>query len=146
MTEMTTQENRWLGFIPRRGRGLVIFILLIAAAFCLGWLLSDGSSISESDNVLPEHVDASPSAWTCSMHPQIQLPTSGKCPICFMDLIPVSSDDESLDPRQLRMTPAAAKLAQIQTAPVRWATAATEVDSTAWTRRAPRRAHSIRYK
>jgi Cu(I)/Ag(I) efflux system membrane fusion protein len=75
-----------------------------------------------------DHADESPAAWTCSMHPQIQLPTAGKCPICFMDLIPVSSDDdESLDPSQLRMTPAAAKLAQIQTAPVRRAAAAAEV-------------------
>lgn len=28
--------------------------------------------------------------WTCSMHPQIQLTEPGKCPICGMDLIPMS--------------------------------------------------------
>lgn len=28
--------------------------------------------------------------WTCSMHPQIRLPNPGKCPICGMQLIPVS--------------------------------------------------------
>lgn len=27
--------------------------------------------------------------WTCSMHPQIKAETPGKCPICFMDLIPM---------------------------------------------------------
>jgi len=27
--------------------------------------------------------------WTCSMHPQIKAPEFGKCPICFMDLIPL---------------------------------------------------------
>lgn len=28
--------------------------------------------------------------WTCSMHPQIRQPRPGKCPICGMDLVPVS--------------------------------------------------------
>lgn len=28
--------------------------------------------------------------WTCSMHPQIKMPKPGKCPICFMDLIPLT--------------------------------------------------------
>lgn len=28
--------------------------------------------------------------WTCSMHPQIRLPNPGRCPICGMQLIPVS--------------------------------------------------------
>ena len=29
--------------------------------------------------------------WTCSMHPQIRLPTPGDCPLCGMKLIPVSN-------------------------------------------------------
>ncbi len=29
--------------------------------------------------------------WTCSMHPQIKLPKPGLCPICNMNLIPVST-------------------------------------------------------
>lgn len=28
--------------------------------------------------------------WTCSMHPQIRLPNPGRCPICGMQLIPLS--------------------------------------------------------
>ncbi len=28
--------------------------------------------------------------WTCSMHPQVRLANPGQCPICGMDLIPVS--------------------------------------------------------
>ena len=28
--------------------------------------------------------------WTCSMHPQIRKPSPGRCPICGMDLVPVS--------------------------------------------------------
>jgi Cu(I)/Ag(I) efflux system membrane fusion protein len=28
--------------------------------------------------------------WTCSMHPQVRLPRPGQCPICGMNLVPVS--------------------------------------------------------
>ena len=54
------------------------------------------------------------------MHPQVQLPAPGQCPICFMDLIPREDDDAGLTgPRQLRMSEAAMALADIQTTPVR---------------------------
>ena len=53
------------------------------------------------------------------MHPQIKLPKAGKCPICFMDLIPLTSgSDEGLGPRQVRMSENARQLAEIQTSPV----------------------------
>jgi Cu(I)/Ag(I) efflux system membrane fusion protein len=60
------------------------------------------------------------SDWTCSMHLQIHRPEPGQCPICAMDLIRVAQADEgeSLGPRQLRLSPAALRLAAIQTAPV----------------------------
>ena len=32
--------------------------------------------------------------WTCSMHPQIRLDKPGQCPICGMNLIPVSQLSE----------------------------------------------------
>jgi membrane fusion protein, copper/silver efflux system len=32
--------------------------------------------------------------WTCSMHPQIRMPGPGRCPICGMDLIPMSTGDD----------------------------------------------------
>jgi len=32
--------------------------------------------------------------WTCSMHPQVRQPGPGSCPICGMDLIPVSTGDD----------------------------------------------------
>jgi len=33
---------------------------------------------------------AAADTWTCSMHPQVRLPTPGRCPICGMELIPLS--------------------------------------------------------
>jgi Cu(I)/Ag(I) efflux system membrane fusion protein len=52
------------------------------------------------------------------MHPQIRLPKPGKCPICFMDLIPIETGGGELEPRQIRMSETAVKLAGIQTTPV----------------------------
>ncbi len=57
------------------------------------------------------------------MHPQIQLPGPGKCPICGMDLIPVE-DRSGIDDRdgstaaRLSMSRAAIAIAEIETAPV----------------------------
>ncbi len=54
--------------------------------------------------------------WTCSMHPQIRSNTPGKCPMCGMDLVAVSSSGiDHLDLNQVQMTEAALKLADIQT-------------------------------
>ena len=57
--------------------------------------------------------------WTCSMHPQIKLPKPGKCPICFMDLIPLDSgDDDEGGLRELSVSENSAKLMEIETVPV----------------------------
>lgn len=57
--------------------------------------------------------------WTCAMHPQVRLPRPGKCPICFMDLIPVTSEAPSEEsPRRLVMSEAGRILAEVETAPV----------------------------
>ena len=66
--------------------------------------------------------------WTCSMHPQFKLPKSGKCPICFMDLIPLSTEYESEDDeRVVRVSEAAKKLLQLETAAVERRAIETEI-------------------
>lgn len=60
-----------------------------------------------------------PTTWTCSMHPQIKLPKEGKCPICFMDLIPLTSSGGEEGPRELKMSEAALALAEIETTEVK---------------------------
>jgi Cu(I)/Ag(I) efflux system membrane fusion protein len=136
MTEKKTDIGSWFGFIPRRGKGLIVFILLIAAAFSFGMIISGGGNNSTTETaVAHDHGDAEAQTasaqatiWTCSMHPQIKLPEEGKCPICFMDLIPLESDDGSdMEPRQLKMSETAKKLARIQTTPVRRVFAESEV-------------------
>lgn len=58
--------------------------------------------------------------WTCSMHPQVQSPTPGDCPMCGMDLIPMrAGQGADLAPNQVHLTPRARALAAIQTTEVR---------------------------
>ena len=60
---------------------------------------------------------AADEVWTCSMHPQIQQPEPGQCPICGMDLILADMGDPSADsgPRAMSMSESAMGLADIQT-------------------------------
>lgn len=67
------------------------------------------------------------SEWTCSMHPQIKLDEAGQCPICFMDLIPVSSNGSEENTGQVSLSESAVKLAQISTTPVRLGIAQSKV-------------------
>ncbi|MBN1866885.1 efflux RND transporter periplasmic adaptor subunit [Candidatus Sumerlaeota bacterium] len=60
--------------------------------------------------------------WTCSMHPQIHQDAPGSCPLCGMDLIPVVSEESGsgeIGPREIRLSPYARKLAEVETTPVR---------------------------
>ncbi len=54
------------------------------------------------------------------MHPQIRQPKPGKCPICFMDLIPAvePGGGGDLGSREIELSEAAQKLAEVETAPV----------------------------
>ncbi|MPM54645.1 Cation efflux system protein CusB [bioreactor metagenome] len=49
------------------------------------------------------------------MHPQIRMHEPGKCPICGMDLIPLSQNNDSYDSSALHLTKEAAALANIVT-------------------------------
>jgi Cu(I)/Ag(I) efflux system membrane fusion protein len=107
--ELWQSPFRWL---------VVGFIVL---AFILGILISGGSGGEAGHEHGQEQAGEAPKAetWTCSMHPQIRQPKPGKCPICFMDLVPVESGGgEEVGPRQLKLSANAVKLAGIQTVPV----------------------------
>jgi Cu(I)/Ag(I) efflux system membrane fusion protein len=58
--------------------------------------------------------------WTCAMHPQIRLEKPGKCPLCGMDLIPLSqSVISSTDPDAIKFTGEAARMADVVTSVVK---------------------------
>lgn len=68
--------------------------------------------------------------WTCSMHPQIKLPQKGLCPICAMDLIPVyemGGEDEGGSGVSLALSESAQKLAEVETAEVKYLEVSNEV-------------------
>lgn len=101
-------------------RSLRFWILAGAIAlFLLGYWAGTGGGGHAPDGDGHVHREAAAHMWTCSMHPQIKKPGSGDCPICGMDLIPVQTQtEEELGPRQLKLTPAAVKLAEIAVTPV----------------------------
>ena len=115
--------------LKRLSKGIVI-VGAVVAAFGLGYLLSRSPDPTTVDRLHVEeaqHDDhkekavATPSTWTCSMHPQIKLPKPGKCPICFMDLVPLSaphSDMATVGSTTYTMSETAKKLAEVETAKV----------------------------
>jgi Cu(I)/Ag(I) efflux system membrane fusion protein len=97
----------------------VSIVIVIIAAFALGYLMRGGGPQTQDH----QHVESeAPQAemWTCSMHPQIQLPKAGQCPLCAMNLIPVSSGETGGDtgPRELNMSEKALRLASLEVRPV----------------------------
>ena len=129
---MVTMLNRLRDHLPRSRGGVVFLVAIVLVAFSFGLLVTSGdnSSVSAAAETQEHTADttATPTLWTCAMHPQIKLPKPGKCPICFMDLIPVqSSSGDNLGPRQLRMSETARALARIETTPVRRAAADAQI-------------------
>jgi len=99
---------------------LVIGTLVVGLFF--GWVLFHSSETSthstQDSHEGHKHAAAEPSTWTCSMHPQIKQDKPGLCPICAMDLIPLTSmpsGGDDADPNEIVMTESAAKLAAVQT-------------------------------
>ena len=86
------------------------------AGFLIGYLVfRPGPEPESSPSVPPE----TPQAWTCSMHPQIQLPGPGKCPICGMDLISLGEGHLEEYGATFHLSHTTKALASIQTTPVR---------------------------
>jgi len=94
-------------------------IIVVAVAFLIGYFWGfpsrRPSTVAEGEHITDKAVSQ---VWTCSMHPQIRRPKPGKCPICFMDLIPVSGSDINISERQIFFSDEAVKLMEIQTSPV----------------------------
>lgn len=66
----------------------------------------------------PASTQTQEEVWTCSMHPQIRQPKPGKCPICFMGLIPVESAASDQGERQVEYSEETLKLMEVETSPV----------------------------
>jgi Cu(I)/Ag(I) efflux system membrane fusion protein len=85
----------------------VIAILLVGVF--LGWLLFGGNSSNQTQGNNAEVDHEEHTTWTCSMHPQIRQSESGDCPICGMELIPLTQGDQTGDPEVVMMSDYAKK-------------------------------------
>jgi membrane fusion protein, copper/silver efflux system len=94
---------------------LITLTLVIGVLF--GWLIKPSPSQLEATDGHAHGLESlSNQLWTCSMHPQVKLSEPGDCPLCGMDLIPVStSSSSSSNPMAYEMTPEAVAMAQIHT-------------------------------
>lgn len=101
-------------------RGFVALVI-IAAVFLIGRCTvdTDRGTVGAMNAGEAGPAGQSPTVWTCSMHPQIRANKPGQCPICFMDLVPVTSDDADADAARLTLSGRAKTLAQVQTTEVR---------------------------
>ncbi len=94
-------------------KNILLAIGVLVLGIFLGWLFFGGNETSREEH---DHSAVSEAeTWTCSMHPQIRQPEPGQCPICGMDLIPLSEDEGGLDSDMFRMSDDAMKLANIST-------------------------------
>lgn len=117
---MSAQKTILNNLLPASVGGKIVIFIFIIIAFSLGSFFSGGESPSvENHDEHAEHASDVPTTWTCSMHPQIQLPKEGKCPICYMDLIPLeNNDDDSMSENQIKLSENAKKIARIQSTEV----------------------------
>jgi membrane fusion protein, copper/silver efflux system len=102
------------------------FAGIAGAVIILGFVFRAGTLFNKPDHPSAESVQngaetqKQDTIWTCSMHPQIRMHGPGKCPICFMDLIPLTSEEhpqEEAGATRLTMSEHAKALAGIATAP-----------------------------
>lgn len=93
-------------------------ILLISVSLVVG--LAVGWVLFHNDGKNTEHEQhdeqTEETVYTCAMHPQIRQNEPGNCPICGMELIPVS--EYSTGPNIVEMSAEAMKLSNIQTTAV----------------------------
>ncbi|GGG15295.1 efflux RND transporter periplasmic adaptor subunit [Pontibacter amylolyticus] len=98
-----------------RNKRIGTYLLVALGGLLLGWLLFGGRG-SEQGHDHDGEV-AGTTEYTCSMHPQIRQDGPGKCPLCGMDLIPLSNGGGGGNTSRyvLEMTPEAIALSNIQT-------------------------------
>jgi len=94
------------------------FLAIVVAAFVAGYVIRGSRETKKEEPAVSERGTQQQQWWTCAMHPQIRQPKPGKCPICFMDLIPVETTEGQVGARQIVFSEDALKLMEVQTTPV----------------------------
>ncbi len=115
----------------KTNKTLYIALSTLALGLFLGWVLFGGGNttkIEASEEITEDHTHEAGEVWTCSMHPQIREDGPGQCPICGMDLIPVSTTKAgAVGEGQIQMTQTAMQIANVQTVTVQAAEPTKEI-------------------
>ncbi len=108
-------------FIKRIAPHTTSIVVTGLMAFAVGyWIVPRGSADSDA-GAEAASLKKKEVVYSCSMCPQVRQPEPGLCPICGMDLIPVSDADGAtqLEANQVALSERAKKMARIRTALVR---------------------------
>lgn len=78
---VTIASGKYAGSLTK---GAKLLLLIIASTLCISILSCKNKKVVKQE---------ANTFYTCSMHPQIMEPHEGKCPVCGMDLIPVTKNN-----------------------------------------------------
>lgn len=103
---------------------ILITAVTLITGIIIGWLIFKPSKNNENEAASAHTHEADngeAALWTCAMHPQVKQNEPGFCPICGMELVPLKTKnkDADLNPKALKMSKVAMKLAQIQSTVVK---------------------------
>ncbi len=122
--------------LPARAQQLTPYVVVLMVGLFIGSTVLSRTTAPDGDGrdgigaAIGDPDSGDGVEWTCSMHPQIRQPNPGQCPICGMDLIPVSmgdDDGEHGDLPRLTVSERAAALMAVQVWPVERRDLASEV-------------------
>jgi Cu(I)/Ag(I) efflux system membrane fusion protein len=119
MTQMLSHAQTWLLWLWKHASGAVA-VVLIVAALVIGYQIGSPSPEPDAEPAADTHDHSDePQEYTCSMHPTVRSPDpDAKCPICYMDLIPVKDDGGEGSELRMTMSESAAAMSRIETAQV----------------------------
>lgn len=120
MSESEPPEQPEAPRAARVGRSGPSPLLVGFVAFVLGGLAMYALGGGASESPAPDDAaEAAPLTYTCSMHPNVQQPDPGSCPICGMDLIVADPNaGAALGDDEVELSARARALARIRTVPV----------------------------
>lgn len=90
-------------------KNIVVPIVATIIGVLIGYVLFNSYTGKENNTTEQKEEQM----WTCPMHPQIQKPEPGNCPICGMELVPMENSGGAQ--QTFTMTEEAKRMAQVQT-------------------------------
>ena len=118
LTGRIAELAKWARVHASQGLVLIVGLVLGASLVRLGSCGASEGNHTEHTHPPDQSVETT---WTCAMHPQIRKSEPGQCPICGMDLIPISSGDDrgARSANRVVLSERAQALAQLRTTQVR---------------------------